>query len=90
LLASGKDANVFEIEVKDWRWHLPPLRDGQVEASARVAVAPSGRLVVHQLALNRRRRCRKRSGGPVHNCPGVCPSTPKSRENGSLDGERPA
>ncbi|MCB2170348.1 MAG: translocation/assembly module TamB domain-containing protein [Deltaproteobacteria bacterium] len=52
LAASGKDANVFEIEVKDWGWHLPPLRDGQVEASARVEVAPSGVLVVHQLALN--------------------------------------
>jgi len=53
LAASGKGANVFEIEVKDWGWHLPPLRDGQVHASVRVEVAPSGRLGVHHLALNR-------------------------------------
>jgi hypothetical protein len=53
LAGSGKDANVFEIEVKDWRWHLPPLRDGQVDARVRVDVEPSGRLIVHQLALNR-------------------------------------
>ena len=49
----------------NWGWHLPPLRDGRVVARARVDVEPSGVLVVHQLALNRRRRFRKRSGRPV-------------------------
>ncbi len=53
LTGSGKDGNAFKIEVRDWGWHLPPLRDGRVEARARVDVEPSGRLVVHQLALNR-------------------------------------
>lgn len=50
---NGSAANVFQIAVRDWRWHLPPLRDGQVEAQARIDVEPSGRLAVHQLALNR-------------------------------------
>jgi len=53
LTGGGKDGNAFKIEVRDWGWQLPPLRDRQVEARARVDVAPSGRLVVHQLALNR-------------------------------------
>jgi TamB, inner membrane protein subunit of TAM complex len=53
LAGSGKRAHVFTVEVKDWGWHLPPLRDGQFEASVRVDVAPSGRLGVHQFALNR-------------------------------------
>lgn len=46
-------ANTFTIAVRDWRWHLPPLRDGRVEAQARLDVEPSGRLAVRQLALNR-------------------------------------
>jgi len=46
-------ANAYTVAVRDWRWHLPPLRDGQAEARARIDVEPSGRLAVHQLALNR-------------------------------------
>ncbi|MGD9331515.1 MAG: hypothetical protein PVJ53_09400, partial [Desulfobacterales bacterium] len=52
LTGSGDAANRFTFAVQDWRWHLPPLRDGQIEARAQVALEPTGMLVVHQLALN--------------------------------------
>ncbi len=52
LTGSGNIANQLTLEVQDWNWHLPPLRDGQVEARARVTVESTGVLVVHQLALN--------------------------------------
>ena len=52
LTRSGDPANQLTLEVQDWNWHLPPLRDGQVEARARVTVESTGVLVVHQLALN--------------------------------------
>ena len=49
---SGGAAADVQIEIAEWRWHLPPLRDGQVKARARLVLAPSGRLVVHGLELN--------------------------------------
>ena len=52
LTGSGDPANQLTLEVQDWNWHLPPLRDGQVEARARVTVESTGVLVVHQLVLN--------------------------------------
>ena len=48
----GGTAADLQIEIASWRWHLPPLRDGQVKARARLVLAPSGRLVVHGLELN--------------------------------------
>jgi translocation and assembly module TamB len=42
----------FQLGIEDWRWHLPPLRDGRVKAGAGLVLDPSGRLTIHGLTLN--------------------------------------
>ena len=44
----------FQLQIEDWRWHLPPLRDGRVKAGAGLVLGPSGRLAIHGLTLNSR------------------------------------
>ena len=44
----------FQLQIEDWRWHLPPLRDGRVKAGAGLVLDPSGRLAIHGLTLNSR------------------------------------
>ena len=44
----------LQLRIEDWRWHLPPLRDGRVTAGAGLILDPSGRLTIHGLTLNSR------------------------------------
>lgn len=52
LADAAGEARPFALKVNNWRWHLPPLRDGQARAEARVAVDPDGMLTIHRLALD--------------------------------------